>query len=173
VSSEHKGKHPPQFVFEMIVAEAARAYLQDKAPAEEIAQDLASRFAPHYDIEGLQDDVLKGLERFLVFIDSVEISDVDLLLAQFVWYVANYENLTTARKKKSLFNNPLKGRPKDPSRVFNAASALKSYTYAMGAQKAPMRPQEWKPEDETDFELVFSLLYPRAEGEDAEESQEA
>jgi hypothetical protein len=172
VSSEHKGKHPPQFVFEMIVAEAARAFLEDRAPAEDIAQGLAEKFATLYDIEGLAEDILKGVERFLVFIDSVEISDVDLLLAQFVWYVANYENLNTARKKKGLFANPLKGRPKDPSRVFNAASSLKSYTYAMGAKKAPMRPMEWKPEDEIDFEQVFSLLYPPKE-EEGEQPLEA
>lgn len=165
MSSEHKGKYPPQFVFEMIVAEAARAFLEDRAPAEEIAQGLSDKFAALYDAEGLAEDILKGVERFLVFIDSVEISDVDLLLAQFVWYVANYENLNTARKKKGLFANPLKGRPKDPSRVFNAASSLKSYTYAMGAKKAPMRPQEWKPEDEIDFEQVFTLLYPPKEDE--------
>ncbi len=170
MSSEHKGKHPPQFVFEMIVAEAARAYLEDKAPAEEVAQELAEKFAAQYDIEGLQDDILKGVERFFVFIDSVEISDVDLLLSQFVWYVANYENLTTARKKKGLFNNPLKGRPKDPSRVFNAASSLKSFTYAVSAKKAPIRPVEWTPAEEVDFEPVFSLLYaPQPEADDEAE----
>ena len=170
MSSEHKGKHPPQFVFEMNVAEAARAYLEDKAPAEEVAQELAKKFAAQYDIEGLQEDILKGVVRFFVFIDSVEISDVDLLLSQFVWYVANYENLTTARKKKGLFNNPLKGRPKDSSRVFNAASSLKSFTYAVSAKKAPIRPVEWTPAEEVDFEPVFSLLYaPQPEADDEAE----
>ena len=144
----------------MIVAQTARAFLEGYVPAEELAKIEADKFSALYDIEGLEADILAGVERFLVFIGSVEISDVDLILSSFVWYSANFENLTTPRKKKSLFGNPLKGRPKAPSRVFSAASAFKTYTYGVGSRKAPVRPAEWVPQDEVEFVSIFSLLYP-------------
>jgi hypothetical protein len=160
LSNANAGKHPPQFVFDMIVAQTARAFLDGYSAADDLAKVEADKFSAIYDIEGLPVDILAGVERFLVFIGSVEISDVDLILSSFVWYSANFENLTTARKKKSLFGNPLKGRPKDPARVFIAASAFKTYTYGVGSRRAPVRPVDWTPKDEVEFEPIFSLLYP-------------
>jgi hypothetical protein len=160
LNKANAGKHPPQFVFDMIVAQTARAFLEGYSAAEDLAKMEAEKFSALYDIEGLEVDVLSGVERFLVFIGSVEISDVDLILSSFIWYSANFENLTTARKKKSLFGNPLKGRPKAPARVFNAASAFKTYAYGVGSRKAPVRPVDWTPKDEVEFEAIFSLLYP-------------
>lgn len=160
LSNANTGRHPPQFVFDMIVAQTSRAFLEGYVPAEELAKSAAEKFATLYDIEDLEADILSGIERFLMFIESVEISDVDLILASFVWYSANYENLTTARKKKSIFGNPLKGKPKPPSRVFSAASSFKTYAYGVGSRRAPVRPAEWSPADEVEFESIFSLLYP-------------
>ena len=146
MTNANAGKHPPQFVFDMIVAQIARAFLEGYVSAED-----------------LEADILGGVERFLIFIESVEISDVDLILSSFVWFSANYENLTTLRKKKPMFGNPLKGKPKQTSRVFAAASSFKTYAYGVGSRKAPVRPPEWKPEDEVEFESIFSRLYPPPE----------
>lgn len=163
MSNANAGKHPPQFVFDMIVAQTSREFLQGYSDAEDLAKIAAEKFSTLYDIEDLEADILGGVERFLVFIDSVDISDVDLILSSFVWYSANYENLTTARKKKPMFGNPLKGKPKSSSRVFASASSFKTYAYGVGSRKAPSRPAEWKPEDELEFESIFSLLYPPPE----------
>jgi hypothetical protein len=170
VSYANTGKHPPQFVFDMIVAQMSRAFLHEEASAEDLAKVTADKFAALYDVEGLETDIVSGIERFMAFIDSVQISDVDLILSSFVWFVANYEDLTTARKKKTMFGSPLKGKPKQPNRAFNAASLFKTYTYAVGSRKAPVRPPEWKPEDETEFQSVFSLLYPQGETASAQAS---
>jgi hypothetical protein len=163
LSNANAGKHPPQFVFDMIVAQIARAFLEGYASAEDLAKIEAEKFSSLYDIQDLEADILGGVERFLIFIESVEISDVDLILSSFVWYSANYENLTTLRKKKPMFGNPLKGKPKQTSRVFAAASSFKTYAYGVGSRKAPVRPPEWKPEDEVEFESIFSRLYPPPE----------
>ena len=169
MSNANSGKHPPQFVFDMIVAQTTRVFLQDPASAEDLAKVEAAKYSALYDIEGLETDIVAGIERFIAFIDSVDISDVDLILSSFVWFAANFEDLTTPRKKKSMFGNPLKGKPKSPSRVFSAASLFKTYTYPVGSRKAPIRPPEWKPEDEVEFKSVFSLLTatPTAAGADA------
>lgn len=163
MSYANTGKHPPQFVFDMIIAQASRVFLQNGESAEDLAKAEAAKFAALYDVEGLETDIVGGIERFMAFIDSVDISDVDLILSSFVWFVANYEDLNTARKKKPMFGNPLKGKPKSPSRVFSAASLFKTYTYAVGSRKAPIRPADWKPEHEVEFSPVFSLLYPAGE----------
>lgn len=164
--SETSGKCPPQFVFEMMIAQATRLFLLDQKSAEEIVDELAVSFAELYDIDALANDLLKGIERFLVFIDSVKVDDVDLMLLSYIWYTANYENLTTKRKKKPLIGNPLKGKPRMTSRDYNAASAFKTYAYAVGSNNAPVRPSEWTPQDEVEFESVFTLLFPEEDADD-------
>lgn len=160
MSNANTGKHPPQFVFDMIVAQMSRKFLDGYSSVEDLAKVEADKFSALYDIEGLEADIVSGVERFLAFIESVEISDVDLILSSFVWYSANYESLTAARKKKPMFGSPLKGKPKSPSRVFAAASLFKTYTYGVGSRKAPVCPPDWTPKDEIEFKSVFSLLYP-------------
>lgn len=158
--NENTGKCPPQFVFEMIAAQAARIFLSADKEAEEVAVDFTAAFADIYDTEALQIDIVQSVERLLVFIESVEISDVDLLLSSYVWYVANYESLQVKRKKKPLIGSPLKGKPRETARVYTTAKNFKTYTYAMGSKTAPSRPGEWVPTDEVEFETVFSRLYP-------------
>jgi hypothetical protein len=148
--NETSGKCPPQFVFEMMIAQATRLFLLDQKSAEEIVDEMAVSFAELYDIDALANDLLKGIERFLVFIDSVNVDDVDLMLLSYIWYTANYENLTTKRKKK----------PRMTSRDYNATGAFKTYAYAVGSNSAPVRPSEWTPQDEVEFESVFTLLFP-------------
>ena len=160
MSFANTGKHPPQFVFDIIVAQTTRAFLHDGGSPADLAKIETEQFASMYDVEDLEKDIASGIERFLAFIDSVEISDVDLLLNSFTWFAANYEDLKTARKKKAIFGSPLKGRPKNPSRVFASASLLKSYTYAVGAGKAPKFPADWTQDSEVEFEAIFSLLSP-------------
>ncbi len=151
---------PPQFVFEMIAAQATRHFLSDAFFVQDVAADYASRFADLYSADHLEEDILQAIDRMMTFIGSVQISDVDLLLLSFVWYNANYERHNVKRKKKPLFGNPLKGRPREISRVYNTAVAFKAYAFAMGSNKAPVKPTEWKPEDEVEFAPIFTRLYP-------------
>lgn len=158
--SENSGKCPPQFVFEMIAAQTARVFLSGDKEAEEVAGEFKDAFADLYDTEALQDDLVQAVERLLVFIESVEISDVDLLLGSYIWYTANYESLQVKRKKKPLIGSPLKGKPRETARVYTTAKNFKTYTYAVGSKTAPTRPSEWEPTDEVEFESVFSRLFP-------------
>ena len=158
--NDHSGKCPPQFVFEIIAAQAARLFLSTDKDAEEVATDFTAVFNDLYDTEALQVDIVQSVERLLVFIESVEVSDVDLLLSSYIWYVANYESLQIKRKKKSLIGSPLKGRPRENARVYTTAKNFKTFTYAVGSKTAPSRPSEWEPTDEVEFESVFSRLFP-------------
>ena len=158
--NENSGKCPPQFVFEMIAAQATRVFLSRDEEAETIAGEFSDAFEDIYDTDALQNDIVQAIERLLVFIESVEISDVDLLLASYVWYTANYESLTTKRKKKALIGSPLKGRPRETARVYTTAKNFKTYTYAVGSKTAPPRPADWEPTQEVEFESVFSRLFP-------------
>jgi hypothetical protein len=151
---------PPQFVFEMIIAQVARRFLSEDKAAEEIVAETVEAFSDLYSILDLDSDLLGGLERLFGFIESVQITDVDLMLLSFIWYSANYEKLDLKRKKKPLFGNPLKGQPRLTARVYNSAVAFKAFAYAMGANKAPIKPTEWKPTDEVEFESIFALLFP-------------
>jgi hypothetical protein len=156
---------PPQFVFEMIAAQAARHFLSDSFFVEDIAADYAKRFEDLYSTDLLEEDILQAIDRLITFIGSVEISDVDLLLLSFIWYTANYERHDVKRKKKGLFSNPLKGRPREIARVYNTAVAFKAFAFAMGSKKAPPKPSEWKPDDEVEFKDIFVRLYPPPEDE--------
>lgn len=160
MASENSGKCPPQFVFEMIAAQSTRLFLTRDEEAEAIAVELTEAFDDIYDTEALQADLVQAIERLLVFIESVEIDDVDRLLLSYVWYAANYESLTVKRKKKALIGSPLKGRPRESNRVYATAKNFKTYTYAVGSKTAPPRPAEWEPTQEVEFETVFSRLFP-------------
>ncbi len=168
MSTDNSGKCPPQFVFELLVAQAARLFLQEHESAEDIVAHLAVDFGELYDIEYLREDMLQGMERILVFIDSVKISDVDLMLLSFIWFTANYESLTIKRKKKTLFGSPLKGKPREPTRVLETAHAFKTYAYAVGSAKAAVKPEDWEPDDEVEFAPVFELLFPKPDEEEEE-----
>ena len=161
--SNDPANHPPQFVFEMIAAQATRHFLSDAFFVEDVAADYTSRFEDLYSSEHMQDDLLQAIDRMITFIGSVQISDVDLLLLSFIWYTANYERHNVKRNKKPLFSNPLKGRPREIARVYNTAVALKAYAYGMGSQKVPVKPTEWKPEDEVEFAPIFTRLFPPPE----------
>ena len=153
-------KCPPQFVFEIILAQATRAFLAGDEGAEEICGRIAESFDETYDTDALYVDLIEGVERLLIFIESVEISDVDLFLYSFMWFSCNFESVSVKRKKKPLFGGLLKGRPKAIARVYTAALSFKTYTYAVGSGKVTVRPDEWKPEDEEEFAPVFQALFP-------------
>lgn len=160
MASENSGKCPPQFVFEMIAAQATRIFLTRDEEAEAVAVEFSDAFDDLYDTEALHNDLIQAIERLLVFIESVEIDDVDRLLLSYVWYAANYESLTVKRKKKALIGSPLKGRPRETARVYATAKNFKTYTYAVGSKTAPPCPADWEPTQEVEFETVFSRLFP-------------
>jgi hypothetical protein len=156
-------KCPPQFVFEMITAQTARAFLSGSETSEETAARLAEAFADLYDTTLLADDLIKAIERILVFIESVNISDVDLLFESFIYFTANFENPRAKRNKAPLFGGLLKGRPRDPTRALTAARNFSTYAFAIGQGKAPRKPEDWTPESEKEMEPVMSRLFPKAE----------
>lgn len=158
--ADNSGKCPPQFIFEMIAAQTARLFLTSDKHAEELASEFTAAFEEIYDTEALQADLVQAVERLLVFIESVEIDDVDRLLSSYVWFAANYVNFSTKRKKKTLIGSPLKGRPRESNRVYATAKNFKTYTYGVGSKTAPPRPVEWEPTQEIEFESIFSRLYP-------------
>jgi len=162
-----KGKCPPQFAFEMMVAQATRMFLFEGHEAEAAALEMSERFEDLYDNEDLFKDLSDGMERLVVYIGSVELSDVDLFLLSFIWFKANFEAINTPRKKKGLFANPLKGQPKRTDRCYQTALAFKGYATAVGNKIAPIKPDEWKPTSEEEFSSIFSLLFPK-EFEEAE-----
>lgn len=158
----NSGKCPPQFVFEMIVAQATRQFLEGNDSADDIVAKLAAGFADHYDTEGLESDIIKAIERVLTFVESVEISDLDLLLQSYLWFQINFEDLATKRNKKPFLGGLLKGRPKQSDRVYLTAKNFKTYTFAVGNGKAGLKPEEWEPTAEPEFEPVLKVLYPDA-----------
>lgn len=165
--SNDPANHPPQFVFELIAAQATRHFLSDAFFVQDVAADYARRFEDLYSIEHLEDDLLLAIDRMITFIGSVKVSDVDLLLLSFIWYTANYERHDVKRNKKPFFGNPLKGRQREIARVYNTAVALKAFAYGMGSNKVPVKPTEWKPEDEVEFAPIFTRLFPPPAEEDA------
>ena len=168
--SDNSGKCPPQFVFEMIAAQTARLFITSDKEAEEVAAEFSVAFEEIYDTDALQADLVQAVERLLVFIESVEVDDIDRLLSSYVWFVANYENLTTKRKKKALIGSPLKGRPRESNRVYTTAKNFKTYTYGVGSKTAPHLPVEWEPTQEVEFDSIFSRLFPAEFEKKAKES---
>lgn len=157
-------KCPPQFVFEMITAQTARSFLSGTETSEETALRMSEAFADLYDTALLADDLIKALERILVFIESVNISDVDLMFESFIYYTANFENPRAKRNKAPLFGGLLKGRPRDPARAMIAARNFSTYAFAIGQGKAPLKPEEWTPDAEKEMEPIMSRLFPKPEG---------
>lgn len=158
----NSGKCPPQFVFEMMAAQATRKFLEGNESAEDIVALIVASFVEQYDTEGLDVDLIKAMERILVFIESVEINDIDLMLLSYVWFQANYEDLVTKRNKKPLFGGLLKGRAKQSDRVYLTAKNFKTYAFAIGNGKAALKPEEWEPSSEVEFEPVMQALFPEA-----------
>ena len=166
MSAQNKDNCPPQFVFEIMVAQAARRFLTEDNSAEDIVAEIVKAFDDLYSADGLETDMIDGLERLFGFIQSVEISDLDLMLMSYIWFSANYESIRVERKKKQLFGNPLKGKPRLLARVYTLTTNFRTYATSVGQGHAPLRPESWKPEDETEFASVFSLLFPKSD-EDA------
>lgn len=156
----NSGKCPPQFVFEMMAAQMTRIFLEGDESAEDIAAGIVASFADQYDTEGLENDLIKATERLLAFIESVEISDIDLILLSYIWFQMNYEDLVNKRNKKPMFGGLLKGRPKQSDRVYLTAKNFKTYAFALGTDKVALMPDEWEPSSETEFEPVVKVLFP-------------
>lgn len=154
---------PPQFVFDMAAAQTARNFLVGNVPAEEVAENMAAAFQDLYGTEHLADDLIKAVERILVFIESVNISDVDLLLHSFIYFTANFENLRAPRNKRPLFGGLLKARPRDPARAQHAAKNFSTYAFGIAQGKAPLKPEEWTPESEDELESIMTILFPKAD----------
>ena len=155
---------PPQYVFELTAVQAVRKFLAIETPAEDIAEIYANALAPLYDIDDLSGDIIRYIENTLKFVASVEISDVDLLLQSYQYFVCNFEKLQTKRNKKPMFRSLLKGQELDKLRVYKASKALMAYVYAMRANTAPLKPQDWTIADEVEFQPVFDLIIPKETG---------
>jgi hypothetical protein len=153
-------KCPPQFIFEMAAAQATRLFLNGLEPAEDIINRIALGLLEHYQDETLSADLTSAVERIMTFIGSVEISDVDLILLSFIYFRANFEDGHTKRNKRPLFGGLLKPRPKESSRSYFAGKSFMSYTYAVGANAAPIRPEAWSPQDEIELEPIMKVLFP-------------
>ena len=153
-------KCPPQFIFEIAAAQATRLFLKDEGEAEDIIASLVAALQESYDGDDLQQDLMSAVERIMVFMDSVEISDVDLMLTSFIYYRCNYDDLKTKKNKKPLFGNILKGGPKEPARAYTASKSFASYVYAMGNKVAPAKPDDWSTTDEVELDPVLSSLIP-------------
>lgn len=161
----NSGKCPPQFVFEIMVAQMTRVFLEGEQSADEIAAAITASFEDEYDTEGLENDLIKATQRVLAFIESVEISDIDLILLSYIWYQINYEDLVTKRNKKPFLGGLLKGRAKQSDRVYLTAKNFKTYAFAVGNEKVALMPDDWDPATEEEFAPVLSVLMPElAEG---------
>jgi hypothetical protein len=165
----NSGKCPPQFVFEMLAAQATREFLEEQETAEEIVARIVANFSDMYDVEGLESDLIRSMERVLVFIESVEVSDIDLMLLSYIWFQINYEDLVNKRNKKPLFGGLLKGRAKQSDRVYLTAKNFKTYAFALGNGKVALKPDDWDMTTEAEFEPVLKLLFPDAFTKDEEE----
>jgi len=164
-------KCPPQFIFEIAAAHATRLFLKDEGTAQEIVASLVLALQESYDAEDLQHDLISAIERILVFMDSVEISDIDLMLTSFIYYRCNYDDLKTKKNKKPMFGTLLKGGPKDPARAYSASKTFASYVYATGSKAAPAKPDDWSPSREVELNPVLSSLIPPLSEEELEKQK--
>jgi len=155
------GNTPPQYVFELTAVQAARKFLAIDAQAEGIAAIYANALEPLYNTAELAEDIIRYIQNTMKFIASVEISDVDLLLESYQYYICNYENLQTKRNKKPLFRSLLKGQEYDKLRVYKASKALLVYVYGMRANTSPLKPGTWTPAEEEEFQPIFELIMPK------------
>ena len=158
-------KAPPQFVFEIIATQAVRYYLVSQLPAEIVIPELTRVFSQLYDDKDLEADLHDALGRVTQFFGSVKISNIDLFLLSFMFFVANFENAREPRNKRPLFSGLLKARPKELARVYMLVRRMKSYAFALANGMAPLKPVTWRPEDEVEIEPIFSLLFPKKEEE--------
>ena len=154
------GNTPPQYVFELTAVQAVRKFLSIDAPAEDIAAIYSDALIPLYNTTELTEDIVRYIENTLKFIASVEISDVDLLLESYQYYLCNYENLQTKRNKKPMFRSLLKGQEYDKLRVYKASKALMVYVYGMRANTSPLKPETWTVAEEEEFKPIFELILP-------------
>ena len=145
---------PPQCVFEIVAVEAIRKYLSVDLPPEDVAHFFASTMADQYDIDNLSEDILALLEKILTFSNSVEISDIDLLLLSFQYFACNYEKIGIKRNKKPLFRSILKGQ---------ALESFVAYAYGMRSEVSPLKPEEWTPAEEVEFAPIFGAILPPPE----------
>ena len=164
-------KCPPQFVFEIAAAQATRLFIKDEGTAEEIIESMTAALMETYDGEDLRQDLMSAVERIMVFMDSVEISDVDLMLNSFIYYRCNYDDLKTKKNKKPLFGNILKGALKEPARAYNASKSFASFVYAVGNKVAPAKPEDWTSADEVELEPVLLALIPPPSEEELEKQK--
>ncbi len=153
-------KCPPQFVFDIAAAQVTRLFINDAGTVEDIVAAMAGSLGELYDQDDLSEDLMSAVERIMIFIGSVEISDVDLMLFSFIYYRANYDDLKTKKNKKPLFGGLLKGRPKEASRGYFAAKAFSSFAYAVGSKAAPAKPDAWTPDEEVELESVMKIIFP-------------
>ena len=161
MSAQSKDNCPPQFVFEIMVSQAARRFLVEDNSAEDIVAEIVAAFDDLYSNDALVTDMIDGLERLFGFLQTVEIDDVDLLLVSYIWFATTYESLRVERKKKQLFGNPLKGKPRLLARVYTMTTNFRTYTLSLAQGHVPFRPDSWKPEDEVEFDAIFSRLFPK------------
>jgi hypothetical protein len=160
-------KCTPQFIFEMAAAQVTHLFLNGVEQAQEIIDRISLGLLEHYDDTSLAEDLKSTVERMMTFIGSVEISDVDLILLSFIYFRANFEDGHTKRNKKPLFGGLLKPRPKESSRSYFAAKSFMSYTYAVGAGAAPIKPESWTPAEEIELEPIMKILFPPPPPEEA------
>jgi hypothetical protein len=156
-------KAPPQFVFEIIATQAVRYYLVMQLPAEKVVPELARVFGTLYDDKDLEADLHDAMSRVTQFFGSIKISNIDLFLLSFMFFVSNFENAREPRNKRPFLGGLLKHKPKELARVYMLVRRMKSYAFALSNGIAPLKPVTWRPEDEEELAPIFSLLFPKVE----------
>lgn len=151
---------PPQFVFEIVTIEAIKKFIVLDVAPDEVAKFFAVLMADQYDTDDLAADILALLEKILTFINSVEISDIDLLLESYIFFLCNYEDIRTKRNKKPLFRSLLKGQPLDKARVYKGSKSFVAYVYGMRSSISPLKPDVWTISDEVEFAPIFEVVRP-------------
>ncbi len=151
---------PPQCVFEIVSIEAIKKFLAVDVAPEEVAQFFAALMAEQYDTDDLAADILALLEKILTFINSVEISDIDLLLESYLYFVCNYEKIGMKRNKKPMFRSILKGQALDKARVYKASKSFVAYAYGMRSEVSPLKPDIWTIAEEVEFAPIFDVIRP-------------
>ena len=143
---------PPQYVFEIVAIEAIKKFLAVDVPPEEVAKFFAALMAEQYDTDDLAAD--------MTFINSVEISDIDLLLESYIFFICNYEKIGMKRNKKPMFRSILKGQALDKTRVYKASKSFVAYAYGMRSEVSPLKPDIWTIADEIEFAPIFEVIRP-------------
>jgi len=151
---------PPQYVFEIVTIEAIKKFISLDVEPAEVAKFFADLMSEQYDTDDLATDILALLEKILIFINSVEITDIDLLLESYVYFACNYEKIGVKRNKKPLFRSILKGQPLDKTRVYKGSKSFVGYTYGMRSTASPLKPETWSVADELEFSQIFDVIRP-------------